>query len=84
MRKKLSFQIAYLGLIYEHTYRVVIILCSVMTFNNNGLTFDFCMKYLLLELTDSGLTNMSLISGCLGIITPILQTYFFFSEINVS
>lgn len=49
--------------------------------HNNGLTFVFCTKYLLLALTDSGLTNMALISRCLGFIIQILQTFY---EINVN
>ena len=49
--------------------------------HNNGLTFVFYTKYLLLALTDSGLTNMALISGCLGFIIQILQTFY---EINVN
>lgn len=48
--------------------------------HNNYLMFDFCMKYLLLALTDSDLTKVALTSGCLGIVIQILQTFY---EINV-
>lgn len=43
--------------------------------HNNGLTFDFCMKYLLLALTDGGLTKVALLSGCVGIVIQILQFF---------
>lgn len=48
--------------------------------HNNGPTFDFCMKYLLLALTDNGLTKAAVISGCLGIVIQILKTFY---EINL-
>lgn len=50
-------------------------------FHNNGLKFDFSMKYLLLALSGSGLTSMALIDGCLGTVVQNLQTFY---EINVS
>lgn len=79
MRKKVFFQTAYLGLINEHTYWMVITPYSVMTFTIMGRC-DFCMKYLLLALTNSSLTKVALISGCLVIVIQILQTFY---EINV-
>lgn len=43
--------------------------------HNNGLKFDFSMKYLLLALTGSGLTSVTLISGYLGTVTQNLQIF---------